>query len=71
MSHPTANKIYIIKQGEKFPPLLYDAEAPPSSEAYVDDYDRRSSRTLTRAAKVLSSQCAEGTIILYPNAGVA
>ena len=31
MSHPTANKIYIYKTGEKFPPLKYDPDTNPDT----------------------------------------
>jgi hypothetical protein len=38
LSHPTANKIRIVKKGEKFPPLMYDSEVAPGA---VDDWDAR------------------------------
>ena len=42
LSHPTANKIYIIKRGEKFPPLKYDADVSPAFISDSDPVSRRS-----------------------------
>ncbi len=56
LSHPTANKIYIVKKGEKFPPLMYDAEVPPvypiDSNALRED--NSGPRRSARATKVMA-----------------
>ncbi len=48
LSHPTANKIYITKRGEKFPPLKYDADVAP---AILIESDLRSGADMMQARK--------------------
>jgi hypothetical protein len=55
LSHPTANKIYIIKRGEKFPPLKYDADLPPAIMVDTDwrrDGDVLGARKQAKVTKV-------------------
>jgi hypothetical protein len=55
LSHPTANKIYIIKRGEKFPPLKYDADLPPAMLVDTDwrrDGDMLQPRKQPKVTKV-------------------
>jgi len=57
LSHPTANKIYIYKTGEKFPPLKYDEDINPDAYYLIGDrrdIDRESGklRKLTKATSV-------------------
>lgn len=56
LSHPTANKIHIVKKGEKFPPLMYDSEVAPGAvddwDARRDDDEEEDPRRSSRATKV-------------------